>query len=246
MPAARTGSRPSRRSSQANVSRNVPCQPVYDLPLVSQQVPLDVYGQPIWTDSFAANVIPYTGNMVVHPLEIQGPKFENVECNFYASEAFAHRHDSISSSEGDSPEAQDDFWTEEDLCASPVLDPAVEASADPLFPSPHKFNLMVCDYLRGLSPKQRQKALLTQKMYNAVMMVLVDPKNTSIKTAQFRFWTKKMFSITNYGGDDVIVHETRPVAVRENMYEVLCHCHNESGHGGRDKTSAQVSIILLV
>jgi hypothetical protein len=136
----------------------------------------------------------------------------------------------------------DSLWAdEEDSLAVPGYNPDAERGADPIFASPHRFHLMVQDYLRNLSPKKWEKALLTQKMYDAVLAVLQDPKDTGTKTAQFRFWAKKMFQHTCYGGDSVICHDLKPVAVKEQIYEVLCHCHGQAGHGGRDKTSAQVS-----
>ena len=141
-----------------------------------------------------------------------------------------------------SPDSDSLWANEEDLLTVPEWDADRERVADPMFPSPHKFNLMVLDYLRNLSPKKREKALLTQKMYDAVLAVLRDPKDTSTKTAQFRFWAKKMFNLTQYGVDVVICHDLKPVAVKEQIYEVLCHCHGQAGHGGRDKTSAQVGL----
>ncbi|KAI6118925.1 hypothetical protein EDD16DRAFT_1480654, partial [Pisolithus croceorrhizus] len=38
----------------------------------------------------------------------------------------------------------------------------------------------------------------------------------------------------------VVLHENRPVAIMEQMYEVLCYCHGSAQHGGRDKTCAVV------
>ncbi|WVF70687.1 hypothetical protein IAT40_005480 [Kwoniella sp. CBS 6097] len=150
-------------------------------------------------------------------------------------------YDTVSRSSSQSPPDNDELWADpDDLLAIPAYDSAVESTSDPLFPSPHKFNLMVQDYLRNLSPKKREKALLTQKMYDAVLSVLQDPKDTSTKTAQFRFWAKKMFQLTSFGGEKVVCHDHKPVAVKEQIYEVLCHCHGQAGHGGRDKTSAQV------
>ncbi|WVQ97056.1 hypothetical protein IAU59_004166 [Kwoniella sp. CBS 9459] len=150
-------------------------------------------------------------------------------------------YDTVSRSSSQSPPDNDELWADpDDLLAIPAYDPSVESTSDPLFPSPHKFNLMVQDYLRNLSPKKREKALLTQKMYDAVLSVLQDPKDTSTKTAQFRFWAKKMFQLTSFGGEKVVCHDHKPVAVKEQIYEVLCHCHGQAGHGGRDKTSAQV------
>ncbi|WWC60500.1 uncharacterized protein I303_103073 [Kwoniella dejecticola CBS 10117] len=149
---------------------------------------------------------------------------------------------SRSSSQSQSPpDGADELWCDQDeLLALPKYDELLESTADPLFPSPHKFNLMVQDYLKNLSPKKREKALLTQKMYDAVLSVLQDPKDTSTKTAQFRFWAKKMFQLTSFGGEKIVCHDHKPVAVKEQIYEVLCHCHGQAGHGGRDKTSAQV------
>ena len=125
----------------------------------------------------------------------------------------------------------------------PAFDEEAEKLADKMFPQPHKFNLMVHEYLSNLSPKKREKALLTQKMYNAILRVLLDPKDTTIKTAQFRFWAKKMFQLVdeNDHNSTIICHDKKPVAVKEQIFEVLCHCHQQAGHGGRDKTSAQVS-----
>lgn len=34
--------------------------------------------------------------------------------------------------------------------------------------------------------------------------------------------------------------ELRPVAVKEELYEVLTSCHLEAQHGGRDKTALRV------
>jgi hypothetical protein len=142
----------------------------------------------------------------------------------------------------DSPDDSPPWQIDEDgVLVPPTPDPDIEEKADPMFPSPHKFDMMLYDYLRNLSPKKREKALLTQKMYDSVMHVLQDPKSTDTKTAQFRFWAKKMFTLTTFGGDTVICHDNKPVAVKEQIFEVLVHCHQQAGHGGRDKTSAQVS-----
>ncbi|KAK4683505.1 hypothetical protein P7C73_g6746, partial [Tremellales sp. Uapishka_1] len=139
-----------------------------------------------------------------------------------------------------SPDSNASWIDEDDFLAIPEIDPEREANADPLFPAPHKFDLMLHDYLKKLSVKKREKALLTQKMYDAVLNVLRDPKDTSTKTAQFRFWAKKMFQLTQYGDEYIVCHEKKPVAVKEQIFEVLVHCHGQAGHGGRDKTSFQV------
>jgi hypothetical protein len=108
------------------------------------------------------------------------------------------------------------------------------------FPTEDEFAQIVDDYLQGLSERKREKALITQKMYDNVLLILRDPRNTATSTAQFRFWAKKMFAILEYKGEYVVTHDKRPVAVKEQIYDVLVYCHGQASHGGRDKTSAMV------
>jgi len=37
-----------------------------------------------------------------------------------------------------------------------------------------------------------------------------------------------------------VLHDGRPVAIMEHLYEVLCYCHGLAKHGGRDKTCAVI------
>ncbi|TGZ77793.1 hypothetical protein EX30DRAFT_374426 [Ascodesmis nigricans] len=96
------------------------------------------------------------------------------------------------------------------------------------------------DYIISLSPKKRDKALIPLARYDNIMRVLQDPKCTTIESAQFRFWSKKMFSLTDYRNKLVVTHEGKPVAVKEDLYIVLTNAHLQAQHGGRDKTSTQV------
>ena len=112
------------------------------------------------------------------------------------------------------------------------------------FPTVESFNGMVDDYLGSLSVKKQAKALLTQQMYNDILTVLLNPTETKIGTAQFRFWAKKMFKLVSTQVAHIVLHENKPVAVKEQLYDVLVQCHGQANHGGRDKTAAQVSKIL--
>ncbi|ORE02189.1 hypothetical protein BCV72DRAFT_56950 [Rhizopus microsporus var. microsporus] len=105
------------------------------------------------------------------------------------------------------------------------------------FPSFAQFDAIINDYLQNLSTKKRDKALVDSHRYSMILQVLKDPRNTSISTAQFRFWVKKMFRLTNH---DIVCHDNKPVATRENIYSILVRAHKEAHHGGRDKTSALV------
>ncbi|KAI9271520.1 hypothetical protein BDA99DRAFT_433543 [Phascolomyces articulosus] len=106
-------------------------------------------------------------------------------------------------------------------------------------PTPAEFEAIVDDYLNNLSPKKRDKALVDQKRYQLIQQVLKDPRNTAISTAQFRFWVKKMFQLQP-GTIDLVCHDSKPVAMKEQIYSILVRAHREAQHGGRDKTSALV------
>ena len=108
------------------------------------------------------------------------------------------------------------------------------------FPTATQFNEMVHEYLSSLSPKKQAKALLTQQMYDDILTVLLHPTETKVGSAQFRFWSKKMFKLVSTQVAHIVIHENKPVAVKEQLYDVLVQCHGQANHGGRDKTAAQV------
>ncbi|KAL0073495.1 hypothetical protein J3Q64DRAFT_1648662 [Phycomyces blakesleeanus] len=106
-------------------------------------------------------------------------------------------------------------------------------------PTLAEFLTIIDDYLNNLSPKKRDKALVDENRYFLIQQVLKDPRNTSISTAQFRFWVKKMFTVKK-GTADTVCHDNKPVAIKENIYSILVKAHQDAHHGGRDKTSALV------
>ncbi|KAI9271293.1 hypothetical protein BY458DRAFT_555668 [Sporodiniella umbellata] len=110
---------------------------------------------------------------------------------------------------------------------------------DDQIPTVQEFNAIINDYLNNLSPKKRDKALVDQYRYSQIQQVLRDPRNTAISTAQFRFWVKKMFQLQT-GASETVCHDNKPVATKEQIYDILVRAHREAHHGGRDKTSALV------
>jgi hypothetical protein len=108
------------------------------------------------------------------------------------------------------------------------------------FPTADQFNDIVNVYVSSLSPKKQAKALLTQAMYDDIREVLLHPTETKTGTAQFRFWSKKMFKLVSVSSTHIVIHENKPVAVKEQLYDVLVQCHGQAAHGGRDKTATQV------
>ncbi|KAI9282168.1 hypothetical protein BY458DRAFT_537682 [Sporodiniella umbellata] len=106
-------------------------------------------------------------------------------------------------------------------------------------PTSEEFSNVVRDYLSRLSLKKRDKALIDEERYSMIREVLINPKDTSVSTAQFRFWVKKMFNFVG-GSQRIICHDGKPVATKEDIYGILVDAHREANHGGRDKTSAIV------
>ncbi|RUS13741.1 hypothetical protein BC937DRAFT_94843 [Endogone sp. FLAS-F59071] len=123
-------------------------------------------------------------------------------------------------------------------CSPPPL--SVVCSDHSQFPTYAEFKGIVEDYLENLSPKKRDKALVDDHRYQLILQVLKDPKNTSVSTAQFRFWVKKMFKLAQVDSMDGVFHDKKPVATKEKIYDILVRAHGEVHHGGRDKTSALV------
>jgi hypothetical protein len=146
-----------------------------------------------------------------------------------------------------SPEDEDDrtegpwFSDEEVANYPPVRTAASEALAEPGMPTPHSVNEIMYDYIKSLTPKKREKVLFSHGMYVHIMAVLRNASDNTTKTSNFRSWVRRTFTVQHFDGNEVLCHEHKPVAVREQVYEVLTHCHQQAGHGGRDKTSAQVS-----
>lgn len=108
-------------------------------------------------------------------------------------------------------------------------------------PTEGDFDKLLNQYITSLSPKKRDKALIPMKRCENIRAVLLDPKCTTIESAQFRFWAKKMFKLGEvHGFSNTVLHDNKPVAVREDLYHILSQSHLHAQHGGRDKTSGQV------
>lgn len=105
------------------------------------------------------------------------------------------------------------------------------------------------DYARALKPNRRAKALLDQATFEDIWAVL---HGLDRRTPQFRFWVRKMFTLGTppedlpglpfhrESPDLVVLNEGLPIALQEHIYDILCYCHELSGHGGRDRTCAIV------
>ncbi|KAB8240429.1 hypothetical protein F9C07_1563276 [Aspergillus flavus] len=132
-----------------------------------------------------------------------------------------------------------DSRNENTMLSEPVIPPLDG------FPNVREFDQLMRSYVDDLSVKKQDKALIHAKRARNIRTVLLDPKDTTVESAQFRFWVKKMFKlqVVGTGTSDcmkMICHEGKPVAIREKLFKILTRAHQQCQHGGRDKTSAQV------
>lgn len=109
------------------------------------------------------------------------------------------------------------------------------------FPTYSQCSQLIGAYLDTLSCVKKNKSLITRSMYEDIRSVLQDTSNTAIGSPQFRFWAKKNFDLFE-DSDSLhkVMHKGKPVAVLEELYNILSVSHLHSSHGGRDKTLAQV------
>ncbi|KXG52628.1 uncharacterized protein PGRI_078840 [Penicillium griseofulvum] len=69
------------------------------------------------------------------------------------------------------------------------------------FPDVKEFDQLMQNYVEDLSIKKQDKALIYAKRARNIRTVLIDPKDTAVESAQFRFWVKKMFKLQAVGSD---------------------------------------------
>ncbi|KAI2448397.1 hypothetical protein LOY97_006829, partial [Ophidiomyces ophidiicola] len=146
-----------------------------------------------------------------------------------------HFHDSLRAVDIESQES----FNEHSMLSEPVMPPLDG------FPDVREFDQLMKSYVDDLSVKKQDKALIHSRRARNIRTVLLDPKDTAIESAQFRFWVKKMFKLDPNDGRTIetkrmICHEGKPVAIREKLFKILTRAHQQCQHGGRDKTSAQV------
>ena len=120
------------------------------------------------------------------------------------------------------------------------------------FPTYEQYLRIEEEYLSSLSERKQPKALISQSLFDKIYAVLQNGSEDRASTAQFRFWVRKMFVLaypqtsfnhnTGQTPEPVVLHDKRPVAIKERLYEVLCYCHAIARHGGRDKTCATLRL----
>ena len=120
------------------------------------------------------------------------------------------------------------------------------------FPTYAQYKQVENAYIQSLTPRRQSKALISQSMFDRIWDVLHQPERQG-ETAQFRFWARKMFTLSkthrntlgvvvndDEAPQEVLLHDNLLVAVQEQLYDLLCYCHGMTGHGGRDKTCSLI------
>ncbi|KAJ7657833.1 hypothetical protein DFH06DRAFT_990517, partial [Mycena polygramma] len=141
--------------------------------------------------------------------------------------------------------------------ALPELRVSEETADFPGFPTYAEYKLIEDAHLSKLSTVSRQeKSLISQTSFDRIWEVLTLPwgvQGATTETPQFRSWARKNFTLgsppssaaTLDGPKIALLSKGLVVAVREQLYQILCYCHGEAGHGrGRavcDATRAFVS-----
>ncbi|KAG6832570.1 hypothetical protein H0H87_001226 [Tephrocybe sp. NHM501043] len=133
-----------------------------------------------------------------------------------------------------------------------ILDPS-----KPGFPSYEQYKQIEADYLQTLTPSRREKALISQALFDRIWAVLHSYDHAG-ESPQFRFWARKQFALGKLKkpaasskssetdseggtqGQTVLLHEQSLVAVQEQIYDILCYGHGISNHGGRDRTCSSI------
>ncbi|KAK9319097.1 hypothetical protein V1517DRAFT_67217 [Lipomyces orientalis] len=111
------------------------------------------------------------------------------------------------------------------------------------FPTFRQTTQLVNAYISTLSSVKKNKSLISRQMYADIKTILRDAGNTQVGSAQFRFWARRNFDLfRDTDGHVCVMHKGKPVAVREDLYDVLAVCHLVCRHGGRDKTLGQVCV----
>ncbi|KAJ3566752.1 hypothetical protein NP233_g6803 [Leucocoprinus birnbaumii] len=129
--------------------------------------------------------------------------------------------------------------------------PEIDDDGQPGFPTRAQYQMIERGYIESLTPRRQGKALISQALFDRIWDVLHNA-DTVKENAQFRFWARKMFTLSKSHTvtlgtngprrmeQEVLLHDGLLVAVREQIYDLLCFCHGSTNHGGRDKTCALI------
>ncbi|GKZ60580.1 hypothetical protein AnigIFM60653_006644 [Aspergillus niger] len=111
------------------------------------------------------------------------------QSRYLQSPGFLPLRDAFSEADIESQDSQN----ENSMLSEPVIPPLDG------FPNVREFDQLMKSYVDDLSVKKQDKALIHAKRARNIKTVLMDPKDTAVESAQFRFWVKKMFKLQTIG-----------------------------------------------
>ncbi|GCB19559.1 hypothetical protein AAWM_02444 [Aspergillus awamori] len=131
------------------------------------------------------------------------------QSRYLQSPGFLPLRDAFSEADIESQDSQN----ENSMLSEPVIPPLDG------FPNVREFDQLMKSYVDDLSVKKQDKALIHAKRARNIKTVLMDPKDTAVESAQFRFWVKKMFKLQTIGTgtSDVRLQSKLFRALRANL-----------------------------
>ncbi|GAA5874844.1 hypothetical protein JCM8547_005256 [Rhodosporidiobolus lusitaniae] len=109
-------------------------------------------------------------------------------------------------------------------------------AGDPSLPDKARFEEYLDWHLReNLHKDKQEKHFMDRKMRDDIIYCLKNPGDTSVGTAQFRFWAKRTCKL-DANGAVIKIRKGTPAALKDDIHEILCRAHVDAKHGGRDKT----------
>ncbi|KAG6872159.1 hypothetical protein C0995_012477 [Termitomyces sp. Mi166 len=155
-----------------------------------------------------------------------------------------------------SPEIQSVDIASEDV--SQEASQTTVIASKPGFPTYEQYKEIEATYLKDLPSARREKALISQDMFDRIWAVL-HSYDATVENPQFRFWVRKKFKLgklqkstdpVNENSEGipepdteprtVLLHDQNLVAVQEQIYDILCYGHGIANHAGRDKTCSSI------
>lgn len=109
------------------------------------------------------------------------------------------------------------------------------------------FNEAIEIWLNG----SRTRKLLTRSDYDTIKAILKNLEQETPKTESisYRYWVKKNFTIQKIGVNDIVMKigsrrskknndndNTKPLLVKEELYDAFCEAHLQNDHGGLNQT----------
>jgi hypothetical protein len=98
------------------------------------------------------------------------------------------------------------------------------------------------EILQQFLARKVRRCLVSQALYDEAVQILRNPENITISSKQTRRWVKQRLQLLDMDGTSILFtkNENKKVAIKENLYDIICKCHEELMHVGYDKVHKEV------